>query len=536
MKSIIYLYTLVWIGLIYSPVPAQLIPLASIDSIKTHINYLGSDMLQGRATGSDGLKEAAGYISNSMNKYRLHANGQNNRWYQKVPMHGTRPLSISTLQVHYNNENKYLLYEKDFILIKSGSEAFPPGLLPIVFVGYGISAPSFEYDDYNNIDVNGKIVVFLNGEPPSNDLEYFASEEKTIFSLYESKIRIAIAKGAAGSILIYDEPHEGNKSWEKKKSEYSFEEVTLPNRVTGHLAIMLNPKNAELFFKGTGHNYKELIKQRDKNILSSFPLKVSAAFNASFKSREFKSQNILASIKGRDSLLSNEYLIIGAHYDHLGIGSKVSGDSIYNGVLDNATGVAVVMELARIFSSADFQPKRSILFAFFTGEESGLLGSYYYTLHPQVVINKTIAMVNIDGLSTMGNFKSIIPVGGNYSDLGIILSEVANEYGISIEQLNTVGYGESFFKSDQLSFARAGIPSIQVIEGYEYPFISKEEALARTRLWFKKIYHSPFDDMDQDIDFKSIARYTNFMVVFCNRILNMERKPQWYQDSPYRRE
>ena len=275
------------------------------------------------------------------------------------------------------------------------------------------------------------------------------------------------------------------------------------------------------------------MQRKSVNSLKAFPLKIQAAFNGDFKQREFKSDNILAELEGRDASLSNEYLFIGAHYDHLGVGEAMKGDSIYNGVMDNAVGTAVVLELARMYSLAGFRPRRSIIFGFFTGEEKGLLGSEYYVTHPQVSPAKTIAMINIDGLSAFGAFSSVIGVGGRYSTLGKSLENVAAEFGLQSEILKQTDFEQPFSKSDQLSFALAGIPSIQVVEGYSYAGLSRDEVLKRTQQWFANFYHSPFDDLKQSMDYNSIIRYASFMFFFTNRLLNQDERPRWLPDSPY---
>ena len=512
---------------------AQLVPLPDPDSIKSYIAFLGDDKLQGRGTGSPGLQQAAEYISAKLNFYGLKPKGQNNNWFQKVPMHGTKVLPSSTLQIYFNNHNEYLFYAKDFLLIKSAGELYKPGLLPVVFVGFGINAPDYAYNDYDGIDVSGKIVIFMDGEPDSDDPDFFEGQEETIYSLAESKIRTAISFGAAGSIIIH-EPSDKN-SWAKKRREYAFEEVTLPGRVTGHLSIYLNSEKADIMLQGSGLTYSQLLKQKTKNNFTPVELKTKVAFNGDFKRREFKSNNVIAVHQGRDALLKDKYILIGAHYDHLGVGEPVDGDSIYNGVMDNAVGCAVTLELARMFATADFKPKRSLVFVFFTGEEKGLLGSDYYVSHPQVDLDKTTAMINIDGLSAMGRFRSLMGVGGEYSELGYKLKMVANEYGLEIEELNPSSLDLPFSKSDQISFAQAGVPAMQIIEGYLYPDISRTEVIKQTQRWFETHYHSPYDDLNQPIDYDSITRYTSFMFILINRLLNQEDDPAWLNDSPYQR-
>jgi len=514
---------------------AQIIPVCNPDSVRSIVACLGDDQLQGRASGSAGLEKAALYISGELKALGLKPKGQNNTWYQKVPMHGTLVDPRSTLQLYYDNFNQYLFYKKDFMLIKSGGEVYNPGLLPVVSVGYGIIAPEYGYNNYRDIDVTGKIVLCLDGEPFSDDSHFFDGKENTIFAFPESKIRTAISQGAAGSIIIYN-PGEGEwDSWAKKRREFAFEEVTLPGRVTGHNALFLNPDKADLLLRGTGKSYYALKNESSRGAFRPFILKTKVAFNGILKQREFKSDNIVAVLEGRDPLLKDKYILIGAHYDHLGLGEPMDGDSVYNGVMDNAIGCAISLELARMFCLAEFRPRRSIIFAFFTGEEKGLLGSGYFTSHPSVDLADISAMINIDGLSAIGKFQSLIPVGGSYSDLGSVLQNVADEYGFETESIKISAYDLPFTKSDQLSFAQAGVPAIQVLEGYLYPDMSKSEALLKTQNWFNGYYHSPADDLKQNINFNSAGRYTNFMYLFINRLLNQADDPQWLQDSPYQR-
>jgi Zn-dependent M28 family amino/carboxypeptidase len=299
--------------------------------------------------------------------------------------------------------------------------------------------------------------------------------------------------------------------------------------------LYLNPEKADLFFQGTNKTYKALLDQSHTKNFKPFVLKTMVAFDAVIKQREFKSDNLIAGLEGRDTVLKNKYVLIGAHYDHLGIGEQMDGDSVYNGVMDNAVGCAVTLELARMFCRTEFRPKRSIIFAFFTGEEKGLLGSEYFISHPSIDPDNIAAMINIDGLSAMGRFQSLIAVGGRYSDLGPILQNVTQEYGLETESVNIAAYDMPFTKSDQLSFALGGIPALQVLEGYSYPDISKSEAILKTQSWFENYYHSPADDLKQKIDIDSIKRYTDFMYLFINRILNQTNDPQWFNDSPYQR-
>lgn len=515
---------------------AQFLPQANSDSLKTYLNFLGSDALGGRGTGSAGLQNAAAYIRDHLQRWQMQPAGDNNTYFQHIPLHGSLPLQQSTLELDFKRERIYLNLGDDFLLIKTGVQTFIPRPMPMVFAGYGIVAPEYDYNDYLDLDVSGKIVVILDGEPwYADNRDFFKGDDRTLYALPESKIRTAIARGAIGTIIIKSAVDPLPFDWQKKKIEYSFEDVSLPARVTGHLGVFLNPEKSELLFRNAPLSWQQLQQREKEHKLAAFEMNLKMGFNGVFKHRQFKSDNVLAAWEGNDDSLRSSFLVIGAHYDHLGTGVAVNGDSVYNGVMDNAVGTAVLMELARLFSLNNYTARRSVVFAFFSGEEKGLLGSSYYIDHPYAPLYKTIAMVNIDGLSALGKFLSIIPLGGMYSGLGTLSEELAAEYGLKIEQIpSNMVADESFNRSDQVSFAQNGVPSILLLEGFLYEDMPRRLALEKNRAWFENIYHTPFDDLNQPVDYQAIRRYTDFLYAYCNRLLNISDAPQWNEDAPYR--
>ncbi|MCB9056997.1 MAG: M28 family peptidase [Calditrichae bacterium] len=532
----ISLFSFILILLLHTTLWAQFQPQANSDSLKKYLNFLGSDKLQGRGTGSPGLQKAAAFISDHLHRWQLKPAGDNNTYFQHIPMHGSLPLPQSTLELHFEKERIYLNLSDDFLLIKTGVQTFIPKPVSLVFAGYGIVAPEYDYNDYLDLDVSNKIVVVLDGEPWYEDNKgFFKGNDQTLYALAESKIRTAISRGAIGTVIIKNATEQTAFNWQKKKIEYSFEDVSLPAQVTSHLGVLLNPDKNELLFKNAPFSYQQLIQKEKEHKLVNFDLNLKMGFNGVFTHRQFKSQNVVAVKMGMDDSLHDSYVVIGAHYDHLGIGIPVNGDSIYNGVMDNAVGTAVLLELARLFSRNNYAARRSVVFVFFCGEEKGLLGSSYYTDHPYAPLYKTIGMVNVDGLSAMGKFLSIIPLGGNYSGLGRILEELAAENGLKVEQIpSNMVADESFNRSDQVSFAQSGIPSILLLEGFLYETLSRSQALEKNRKWFENIYHTPFDDLKQPLDYNAIRRYTDLLYAYCNRLLNISETPQWNENAPFR--
>lgn len=501
------------------------------ESIKGHTEILASDDFEGRGTGTIGGNLAAKYIASELSKYGLKPVGDNNSFYQNIPMHGSYPLKTSELKI-YTGENEIIIeLEKDYLLYKSGQQTFTPVPLPLVFVGFGIVAPEYDYNDYQEIEVEGKIVVFLEGEPESDDPEFFNGEAPTVYNYPISKQRIALSRGAAGSILI---PDVQNTSWEKLVDEFAFEDINLAYSASNNLSMILNPDVVDHIFKNTAFDYSRILEMKNGHTLKSFPLNISLTFKGEYLQRDFLAQNVAGMIEVNDSGLKDSYLIISAHYDHLGIGPAVNGDSIYNGALDNAIGVSVLLELARHFSESNNSVKRSIIFLAVTGEEKGLLGSTYYTDNPLVPLYKTIANLNIDGIALFRDFQTVVGVGAEFSTLENILSETAANMGLQVEpippQFKVV---EAFNQSDQLSFASAGIPSILLLEGTKNKNMTEEEVLYAFIDYMINRYHTPFDDLDQEIDYLAAAQHAAILFDLVYSLSNSDEVPEWKAGSPF---
>lgn len=503
----------------------------SAERIKNHLNVLADDSLEGRGVGNIGCNKAASYISTKFNEYNLKTTSQENTYYQNIPMHGSIPLKSSELIIYnYTNEHK-LAFAEDYFLYRSGQQTFIPTPLPLIFVGYGIVAPEFDYNDYQSVDVVGKIVVYIDGEPYSEDENYFDGKYPTIYSYAESKRRIAISRGASGTIQI---PLNSFESWEKIKNDFAFEDVTLAYSTSSNLSILINPEIVDLIFKNSPYTYSDIIKMNESNNIESFELNTRLSFKGEFKERDFLSPNIIGVIEGSDKELKESYLIISAHYDHLGIGPVINSDSVYNGALDNAIGVSVLLELAKTFSTLELKPKRSIIFIATTGEEKGLLGSSYYTDNPIVPLHKTIANINIDGVAMFRDFNSLVGIGSELSTLDDWLKITSEKYDLVLQtipaQFKSV---DAFNKSDQLAFALAGIPSILVLEGTKNKVKSETEVLESFIDYYLNYYHTPFDDLNQKIDFEAAVKHAKIIFDFAYNLVNSKEVPEWEEGSQF---
>jgi hypothetical protein len=506
----------------------------SNENLRKHTFILGSDEFEGRGTGESGGDKAAQYLAEEFRKLNLIPVGDNNTYFQNIRMHGGKPLSSSELILHSGSEKAYFDLWDDYLLYYTGDQTFIPSPVELVFAGFGIVAPEYDYNDYQSINVEGKIVVFLDGEPKSNDELFFDGEKPTIYSYPDVKQRVALSRGARGSIFIpgYDQSFSSN--WERLKREFSFEDITLAYSVSNTLALLFNPESAKQLFAGSKFSLDDIYNFDSNDYMQSFEMNSRLSFKGEFKERDFIASNVIGMIEGSDNKLKDSYLIISAHYDHLGIGVPVDGDSIYNGVFDNAIGVSSLLEIARMFSLEEDIPKKSIIFLLTTGEEKGLLGSRYYTDNPVVPLYKTIANINIDGIALFDNFKSIIGVGAEYSTLSDFLFEAAKSNSLNLVNIpEEFRKYDAFSRSDQVAFANAGIPSMLVMEAPDYVNLLREEGLLKFINFSENIYHTPFDDLNQEMNFDAAVQHTELIFELCKILANSDEQPEWKDNSPY---
>lgn len=501
------------------------------DSILKHLRYLASDELEGRGLGTKGITLAASYIAKKFNEFRLKKNPVTDNYFQEIPFVGSITINSSEFKVFNGNFVSHLEHSKDYFLYRSGQQTFIPVPTELIFVGYGIAATEYDYNDYQSIDVTGKIVVFLDNEPLSDDPEFFKGKEFTHYSFAAVKIQTALRRGAAGTILI---PFERYSDWASVKKDFEKEDIRLAYDLTSSLSVIMNPESAKLLFNDSDYSLDEIFEMHRTHRMKSFPLKSKISFKGFFKERAFSDKNVIGIIPGSDDKLKDSYLIISAHYDHLGIGVPVENDSIYNGALDNAIGVSVLIELARAFSLLNPTPKRTIIFIALTAEEQGLLGSVYYNDNPVFPLYKTIANVNIDGIAFFRDFESIIGVGSELSSLEKDLIETAEKYKLEVEKIPKEFKSlSSFTNSDQYVFASRGIPSILIAEGLKNKSRSREEVLHSFYEYFEQKYHTPFDDLNQFIDEVAAERHARILFDFCYHLANSRYSPEWKPNSPF---
>jgi hypothetical protein len=504
----------------------------SIDSIKHHLSVLANDSLFGRGTGMPGGLKAAHYIASKLTAYNLKPAGLGNSYYQQIPFIGVTPQKESDIKIVLGNDTNKLCLNRDFLVNSAGIETYLPLPVPLVFVGYGIIAPEYDYNDYQLVDVANKIVIFLSGEPFSNDNNFFKGRSSMLYNSFEIKQRLALSRGALGCIMIPNPKELLNKGWDYYVQQYSFEEVSLVYMRSRFLSLFLNPNESDKFFRNCGYDFDSVLDMDEKGNMKSFPLQTTLIFDCKFTERNFIAPNVIALKEGTDPQLKDTYLILSAHYDHLGIGNKVKGDSIYNGFIDNASGTSALLEIARCLSKSD--TRRSIIFLFTTAEEEGLLGSLYYTDHPVFPLYKTIANINIDGLAFIDNFTSIIAVGAEFSSLENITDTFLDDGNIKRSTLPKIfNTDESNINSDQFSFAKAGIPSVIIVEGIDYVNYTRTESENKLIEWIKNYYHSPFDDKNQPINYGAMLEHAQIIFSFCKFLADSNSEPEWKKSTPF---
>jgi Zn-dependent M28 family amino/carboxypeptidase len=401
---------------------------------------------------------------------------------------------------------------------------------PLVFVGYGLKIPERNIDDFAGVNLNGAVVVHISATPASlpGPLQAHYGSAGERWKMYK-------AAGAIGTVSIAN-PKSMDIPWARStlarlQPAMSLADASLSETAGQQLSVTMNPAHADRLFTGSGHTFAELLALVDGGKpLPSFALKPRLKARVAVERAEVESQNIAGIRRGADPQLRNEYVVLSAHVDHLGIGGAINGDTIYNGAMDNASGVAAILDVAAALHESGAKPARSILFVAVTGEEKGLLGSSYFAAHPTVPRDRIVANVNTDMFLPLFPLKTLMVLGLDESDLGQDVRATARGLGIEV-QSDPEPQRNRFVRSDQYSFIKFGIPSLAMKVGYEPN--SPEAAIAAK--WTAERYHAPSDDLDQPIDRSAAAKYVQVVRDLAVRIANRADRPRWNDSSFFKR-
>lgn len=500
--------------------------------IRRHWEALAHDSTMGRGAGTVGENRAAGYIASQLQASGVRTLPSMRSYVQSVPMHASATLPSSRLKLEDADTTVQFEYLRDYVMLSTGAQTYIPQPTPLVFVGFGIVAPEYDHNDYQGVEVKGKIAVILDGEPASTADQYFDGSRPTVHSFHATKRKTALARGARGSIILSWSPTVGTRNWRTTIQEYLHEDVSLNYEPAGHFSVLMNANAARVLFGDGEASLRDILLNAASGSVSSFDLAGRISFHGEFSERDFLSQNVIGMVEG--SQMRDSYVLVTAHYDHLGIGPVVDGDSIYNGAFDNAIGVATVLALAR--EIAKHPLRRSVIFLFPTGEEKGLLGSLYYCDHAPVPLYRTAFAVNVDGVSVFERVRSVFAIGAEWSDLEARIENILRAKNIRVAAGQADhSYAEAFYRSDQYAFAQAGIPSVLMMEGPDYERSTREEGAERQRLWYETFYHSPRDDTRQVIDADALEQYTDLLQHVIRSLGDDPREVQWKPGVSYLR-
>ncbi len=439
-------------------------------AVMEHVKVLASDGYEGRAPGTRGEELSVAYMIDQLKRIGLEPGNTDGTYIQKVPLAGITVQDSPMLTFTYGGAVQALKWKDDYVAwTKRFVESVDLKDSEMVFVGYGVQAPEYSWDDYKGVDLKGKTMVVLVGDPPvpdpanpaALDPKVFGGRTMTYYGRWSYKYEMGARMGAAAVLIVHEtEPAAYPFSVVQSRVTEQFD-IVAPDKNMGRAAVegWITLDQAKALFAGAGKDFETLKKAALNRDFAPVPLAATASVSLKNALRTIDSRNVAARLTGSDPALKNETVIYTAHWDHYGIGPEINGDKIYNGALDNATGVAGVLELARAFKKINPPPKRSILFLFVTAEEQGLLGSTYYALHPIDPLAQTAGVINIDAMNVYGRTKDLVIVGLGLSDLDDFMQAAAAEQGRILKPDPTPEKG-SFFRSDHFPFAKQGVPAL----------------------------------------------------------------------------
>jgi Zn-dependent M28 family amino/carboxypeptidase len=495
-----------------------------------HVKVLADDNMEGRETGSEGLRKAEAYVVEQLKKSGVQPAGKDG-YYQPVKLVSREIVEADSSASLIRGGRPEPLKLGDEVIFSTRIDLAPEVEAPLVFVGYGLTIPEKNYDDLAGLDLKGKVAVVLNGSPQEIPGP-LASHYQTAAERWKA-FRKA---GIIGTIGIPN-PASMDVPWSRIALNRNHPSMDLADPVFNEtagakLSMLFNPAKADLLFAGTGHTFEELAALgKDRKPLPHFPLNASIKTKAKLEKKAINSANIVAKLPGSDPVLKNEYVVLSAHVDHIGIGEPINGDRIYNGAMDNASGSAVLLDVADSLKKSPEKLKRSLLFVFVTAEEKGLLGSKYFAQYPTVDPKSMVTDINIDMFLPIIPLKTLTIWGIDESDLGDLAREVAQSRGVNV-QSDPEPQRNIFIRSDQYNFIRHGIPALAMGVSPD-PNSADQKKLFKD--WLTNRYHAPSDDLAQPVDLGAAAQYEEIIRGLMVTVANDPHRPEWKSDSFFRR-
>ncbi len=494
-----------------------------------HVSYLADDRLEGRNTGSEGHRRAALYIAEHFEKAGLKPGGTSG-YFQPVAFRSRRILEEKSSLVLVRGGAAEPIVFGDEATINMRIEPAPSLEAPLVFVGYGLVVPEVGHDDLSGLDLRGKVVVHLTGGPSSIPGPLLAHYQQP-----GERWTFLKRAGALGTIAIQN-PRGQDIPWERSmlsrfQAAMVLDAPALDETAGQKLAVTFNAARADKLLTGTGRTIGELLALADKGEkVPTFPIPATVKATTSIEASKVTSDNVVGILPGTDPKLKDEYVVLSAHLDHVGVGRPINGDGIYNGAMDNASGIATLLDVAADARAQKKAFRRSVIFLAVTAEEKGLLGSRFYAMNPTVKRGAIVADVNMDMFLPLFPLTRLIVQGLEESDLAGDIRRVAGAMGIEVMS-DPEPERRAFVRSDQYSFIRAGVPALSMKVGFA-PGSPEHEMVKR---WRTERYHAPSDDLDQPIDRGAAALYTKVVLALAESIANRTERPRWNGDSFFRR-
>ena len=503
------------------------------DHIRWHVRYLSHDLLEGRGTGQRGGDIAAEYIATQFAEYGLRPVGDHGTYMQKVPLVGITTLPETTFSlVPKQGETMNLKPLDEYVAYDQTQQAQSDVDADIVFVGYGIEAPEYGWDDYKGLDVRGKVLLMLVNEPPSDDPKFFKGKALTYYGRWTYKYEEAARKGAVGVLLVH-QTQMASYPWEVVRNSNSGEKSYLkPEGPTLKVASWVHGDVAARLASASGMNMEKMFK--DAQTKDFHPVSLGARLKAHMvsKIRNFESNNVVAMLPGTDHKMADEAVLYTAHYDHFGIRPDMPGDNIFNGADDNATGCGILLEVARAFGTAAQRPRRSVIFAAVTAEEQGLLGSEYLGKHPPIPAGKIALDLNYDDVKPLGAPEEVEVSGAERTDFYPSVQATAKEFRLAIRPDARPEAGH-FYRSDHFSLARVGIPSFSINEGMKYKGHTEAWGLEQERDYVEKHYHQPSDEYHPEMDFVGDSAMARFGFALGWEAANLPKLVGWQKGDEF---
>jgi Zn-dependent M28 family amino/carboxypeptidase len=512
------------------------------DGLLAHIKVLASDEFEGRAPGSKGEDLSVKYITDQFKKIGLKPGNPDGTYTQEVPLAGIK--SEPQMSFVIGDKTMDLKFPDDFV---ASSARLQPEIKiersDLVFVGYGVVAPEYGWDDYKNVDVKGKTLLMLIGDPPIPDPKdpskldgkIFKGRAMTYYGRWTYKYEIAAKKGAAAAIIIH-ETEPAAYPWQVVRSSWSKENFELdnPNKnmdaVSARSWITLDV--ATKLFADSGRDFDALKKSAIAKNFRPVVLNTKANIEIKQQVRSFKSHNVIGKLEGSDPKLNGEYVIYTAHWDHLGRHPELQGDQIFNGAIDNASGVASVIEIAGAFSKINPPPKRSVLFMATTAEEAGLLGAKFYAEHPLYPLEKTLADINLDSMNVWGKAHDIEDLSFGFSTLDDLLAAAAKQQARSAIPDSRPDKGK-IYRADNFEFSKVGLPSLYVGKG-EHLLSRPETAPLKSDEYDSTDYHQVTDEVHPDWDLSGAVQDVQLVFEVGYEVANGDKFPEWKSGSEFK--